>query len=183
MKNTVNLPAISAPIIWNLGSGLWTKRLHFSLTDTHRIGSKPFYSLFFVFRPGFTIRTPWIGTWCHCPPWTWQCKIRQSATRTLPVADIKGAGWHTQALRNLHKCLTSMSPVFPFIVDFILFRTLVTTSIAPSLVTRGEPNIHPMMYTNFIILMCCVLAFAEYLLNTWSTSLFLWHERCCHLTS
>ena len=53
-----------------------------------------------------------------------------------------------QESQDLLKCLTSMPPVFPYMMYsalLYLYRTLVT-SMAPSLVARGEPNIYLMMW-------------------------------------
>ena len=50
----------------------------------------------------------------------------------------------------LSKCMTSTPLVFPFSLNFCLFRSLVTTSIAPSLMAIGELNIHLAIYRLYL---------------------------------
>ena len=62
----------------------------------------------------------------------------------------------SKTTRKTSKCLLSMPPVFPMLFIGIR-RALATTSVTPSLVARGEPNIHPMIYQLYLCAVCVSL--------------------------
>ena len=118
---------------------------------------------------------------CDIPTRTLACEMRPTLyvlifkfnpnQPRVPVADTKRVGRinisFSQFLSLLDFSETcKMSDInatrLPLESRFALIPSLVPTSITPSLLARGKPNIHPMMC---IVLMCYVLAFVEYPLH------------------
>ena len=90
----------------------------------------------------------------------WGCTESGTRIRTLRECNSLPSNPHWQ------KCLISIPPVFPWLL-FLAYlrcrRTLVTTTITPSIVATCKPQ-YPSKDVP-IVLMRCVLAFVEYLVH------------------